>query len=130
MGQFKEVIYLLGPEGFGPRGSSLAESSVVWKRVPFLSSLPERVSLGERPMRVFLRCPDESVELTDILSAPLGIKAVVSSPRELIVKLDGKVRTTIDGTIEVGTTAKGRPPLRVPVVHYVGPLAKSEPSGL
>ncbi len=39
-------------------GRSLAEGYVTWRRVAFLSSMPERVILGPRPVRVFLRCPD------------------------------------------------------------------------
>ena len=65
MGLYKEAIYLTGPGN-----SKHGESSVVWKRVPFLSSVPERVVLGEKAARVFLRCPDESVELTHVISAP------------------------------------------------------------
>jgi hypothetical protein len=94
------------------------EASVSWERVAYLSAAPAKVILGSRPVRVFLRCPDESVELTDVRSAPEGIKAVVSSTRELTVRLAPDAPGVIEGHIEVATTAEGRPPLRVPVVRY------------
>lgn len=103
----------------------LLEAPIVWQRVPFLSSLPDRVALGAHPTRVFLRCPDESVELTGVISAPEGVKAVVSSTRELTVLPKEAVPGTIDGTIVVGTTAADRPPLRIPVVRYAPPLARN-----
>jgi len=114
MGLHKAVILLIGPDG-----STLAESSAVWNRVPFLSSVPERVALGGRPVRVFLRCPDETVELTKVLSAPPGTRAVVSSAREVTVIPADDYKGTISGTVEVGTTSADRSPLRFPVVRYV-----------
>jgi hypothetical protein len=104
-----------------PSGQVLVEVPVVWNRVPYLSSTPERVILGKRAVRVFLRCPDESIELTQVLSAPHGVKAVVSSPREFTVRLDETAPGIIDSLIEVGTTAEGQPPLRIPVVRYYPP---------
>lgn len=101
-----------------PSGAALLDASVVWKRVAFLSTVPDRVILGTRPVRVFLRCPDEGVELTKVLSAPGGIEAVVTSAREITVMPGEHAPAVVDGTIEVGTTAEGRPPLRVPVIRY------------
>jgi hypothetical protein len=101
----------------GPDGRRVIELPVVWHRVEYLSSVPEEVFLGARPYRVFLRCPDERVELTRVLSAPKGIKAVVSSTREVTVMLGDDAPAVIDGIIEVGTTAEGRTPLRIPVVR-------------
>jgi len=100
----------------------LFDLPVVWNRFPFLSAVPARVTLGARPIRVFFRCPDHAVELTKILSAPPGIKAVVSSTREVTISLADDAPGVIDGVVEVGTTAGGRPPLRIPVVRYA-PLA-------
>jgi len=97
----------------------LAEVPVVWRRVSYLSSSPDRVLLGEsRASRVFLRCPDEEIELTRVLSAPEGVTAVISSSRELAVRLTPNAPGVIDGAIEVATTARDRPPLRIPVVRY------------
>jgi hypothetical protein len=85
-------------------------------------------NLGLRPARVFLRCPDESVELTGVVSAPEGIKAVVSSTRELTVMLDDDAPGIIDGVVEVATTAEGRGPLRIPIVRYApGTDSRREP---
>ncbi len=102
----------------GPDGRILGEVPVTWRRVPFLSSAPDRVILGSHPVRVFLTCPEERVELTSVISKPAGIKAVVNSPRELTVMLDEGAAEVIDGAIEVGTTAPGRPPLGIRVVRY------------
>ncbi len=91
---------------------------MVWQRVPYLSSTPAKINLGSRPIRAFLRCPDEAVELTRVLSAPRGIKAVVSSTREVTVAADGDAPEIMSGSVEIGTTAQNRPPLRIPVVRY------------
>jgi len=108
-----------------PGGGVVLEAPIVWKRVPFLSSIPDRVILGTRPVRVFLRCPDERVELTRVLSAPEGIKAVVSSTKEVTVVPGEHSPDVLSGTIEVATTAEGRPPLRIPIVRYQAPAMKS-----
>jgi len=113
LGLHKRIIYLTDQDG-----SILAESSVMWKRVPYLTSLPDRITLGDQARRVFLRCPDEEVELARVISSPPGIETVITSPRELIVGLTDETQATIRGTIEVETTAESHPPLRIPVVHY------------
>jgi len=120
LGAQKRWIYLNDSDG-----KILLETPILWKRVPFLSSVPDRVILGTRPVRVFLRCPDETVELTTVLSAPAGIKAIVSSTREITVTPGEHASGVLDGTIEVGTTAEGRPPLRIAVVRYQSSIAKS-----
>ncbi len=109
-----------------PDGSAVVSEPVVWNRLPFLSSVPSKATLGVQPARVFLRCPDQSVELSRVLSAPDGIKAVVSSPRELTVMLSENAPSVINGIVEVATTAKERPPLRVPVLRYA-PVAQRSP---
>lgn len=116
----KSMVTLTGDDG-----KMLSETSVVWQRVPYLSSTPAKIYLGSRPIRAFLRCPDENVELTRILSVPPGIKAVVSSTREVSVIAEGNSPEIIDGSIEIETTAPNRPPLRIPVVRYA-PLAHRE----
>lgn len=91
---------------------------VVWQRVPFVSSTPERVILGQRPVRVFPRCPDAAVELTRVISSPPGVKAVVSSPRELIVQATDRSPNVLQSVVVVGTTAAQHPSLEVSLVRY------------
>lgn len=117
-GDGRDVIRLVNAAG-----TTVQEVPVLWKRVPFLGCVPSRVSLGTRPVRVFLQCPDESVELTKVVSSPLGIKAVVSSPREVTVALTDGAPNLIDGWVEVSTTSAPRGSLRFQVVRYA-PLAQ------
>jgi hypothetical protein len=84
---------------------------VCGNRVPFLSSIPQQVILGSRPARAFLRCPDRSVELTKILEVPTGIRAVLASPREVLIETADRTQNTIDADVVVATTAIGHPPL-------------------
>lgn len=113
LGMHKEPLTLRTADG-----EVILEVPVAWQRVPFLSTTPDRITLGTQPIRVFLRCPDELVEFTRVTGKPAGVKAVVSSVRELIVTLDEGADEVIDGQIEVGTTATNRPTLRIPVVRY------------
>lgn len=117
-------------DGFGLRsdqfrlvdaaGRDLFQIPATWQRTPYLSSLPERVVLGASQVRVFLRCPDESVEFTEIKQAPNGVKAIIVSPREITVTLDSDPPLVIDQPLEVLTSAAGRPPLQIPIVRYGG----------
>jgi hypothetical protein len=128
--RFTDTIYriTLKAERFGlhksviefvdPKGATLAETSLVWNRLPFLSSVPDRVVLGKAPVRAYLRCRDEAIELVRVVSAPNGVKAVVTSPRQVTVSLDPNHASVIDGSIAVETTAEGQAPLAIPVVHY------------
>jgi hypothetical protein len=102
-----------------PLGRRLAAATVGWDRSKYVDASPGRVVLGRRPVRVFLRCPDPSVELIAVTRAPVGVKAIVSSPRELIVMLDKDPPNQIGGLIEVETTAAAHPSLTVPVLRYV-----------
>ena len=104
---------------------TLIELPVVWKRLEFLSAVPDRVVLGPRPVRAFLRCPDEAVELSRVLSTPEGVKAIITSTRELTVRLTEDAPGVIAGTIEIETTAEGRAPLHIPVVRYSPPIHSS-----
>ena len=88
----------------GDPSQAILSVPVVWQRVPLVSSIPQRVVLGKRPVRVFLRCPDESVELTRVVSSPPGVKAVITSPRELTVQPTDKVPEVLDTVVVVGTT--------------------------
>lgn len=113
LGLHKASIILPGSDNV-----SLVETPIVWEHLAFLSSLPKRVALGTQSVRVFLNCPDESIELTKVLSKPLGISALITSPRELKVSLSDAAPTTLDGVISVETTAQGKGPLQIPVVRY------------
>jgi hypothetical protein len=113
-GLFKEVFRLERPGAEKPG----LEIPVVWTRVGFLSSMPERVYLGPRAARVFLRCPDERVELTRVVSVPRGVKAVVSSPREVSIALADNAPLVLNGAVTVETTMSARDPLRIPVVRF------------
>ncbi|MGC8643605.1 MAG: hypothetical protein ACP5XB_27420, partial [Isosphaeraceae bacterium] len=109
----KESIVLVGADG-----RRILEVPVVWQRFPFLSTVPSRVFLGLQPVRVFLRCLDEDVELASIASAPAGVRATLASSRELTVCLADHAPRIINGEIEVRTTAAARPPLKVLVIRY------------
>ncbi|MDX2037718.1 MAG: hypothetical protein SFX72_13790 [Isosphaeraceae bacterium] len=98
----------------------LASSTIIWKRVPELSSVPERVSLGEKPTRAFLRCSDSSIEIVKVVSTPKGVSAIVASPREIIVKLESGAPSIVEGPIVVETNFRNRQQLRIPVVRYSG----------
>ena len=100
------------------KNHTLVETPLVWQRLPFLSSVPDRVALTSRPARVFLRCPDESVELTRVLSVPPGIKAEFDSPRSIRVTTTEDAPAALQGFIEVETTSAGSEPLRIPVARY------------
>ncbi len=104
-------------------GRQIMATPVVWQRLPFLSTTPNRLCLSSRPVRTFLNCPDESVEVVSIVSAPKGVKAVLASPREVIVTPTTDAPELMDGLIELRTTAQGQGPLKIPVVRYA-PLAK------
>jgi hypothetical protein len=121
LGMHKAILRVLGADG-----KSVAESAIVWKRVPFLSCTPEKVVLGTKPVRVFLRCRDDSVELAQVVRSPEGIKSVISSVRELTVIPTDAASPVINDFIEVRTTADNRPPLRIPVVRYA---PASRPAG-
>ncbi len=108
----------------------IAVSTVVWQRTPFLSSIPDRVALSPQPLRVFLRCPETTVELTRVLRTPPGIRAFVSSPRELTIARDDQAPRVIDGEVEVGTTASGRGNLHIPVVCYAAASASETTEAL
>ena len=73
--------------------------------VPILNARPS--SVGQPTRQGLPRCPDEAVESTRVLSKPEGVKAVISSPRELVFRLDDKAPAVIDGVVEVTTDAQG-----------------------
>jgi hypothetical protein len=113
----------------GAGGRKLVEAPLVWKRLPFLSSAPDRVALTTRPARVFLRCPDESVELTRVLSSPPGVKAELDSPRSIRVTMTDDAPAVLQDFVEVGTTSVGSQTLRVPVVRYAAVATQPDRTG-
>lgn len=113
-------------------GRPILDTPVVWRRLPYLSSTPERVVLAGVPTRVFLRCPDADVELDEIVSVPEGVKAFLTSPREVRVMSDGD--GLVSGLVEVRTTSNDGQTLKIPVVRYgsnagSAPPAAGEPAG-
>lgn len=99
-------------------GKKLAEIPVVWQRLPFLSTVPQTVFLLKGSIRVFLRCPDEAIELERVVSSPKGVEAVIISPREMRIRAVEGAPAKIDGHIEVATNANGKKALRLKVVRY------------
>ena len=66
-------------------GRKVLEVPFLFQRRPFLSSIPDRVVLGEQPIRVRLACPDEKVGMATVNSSPRGVIVRLTSPRELTV---------------------------------------------
>ncbi len=58
------------------------------------------------------------MELVKVLSSPKGVKAVVSSAREVTVSPEPDAPSVVDSAVEVETTAVGRPALKIHVVRY------------
>jgi hypothetical protein len=110
----------------GTADRQVSEATLLIKRRPYLSTTPERVTLGSRPVRAFLVCPDEDVELRRVLQAPAGIRAIVASPREVSVSLKDDAPAVIDGVIDVETSATVGNPLRIRVVRYSAETAGVE----
>ena len=101
------------------RGTSIASFPIYWERHPFLSTVPNRVTLAQRPVRVFLRCPDDAVEFVRVVSAPPGIRAVVAGERELLVRVEDGYAGSVNGAIEAAVN-RNDAIVRIPVVRYVG----------
>jgi len=121
LGMHKSGIQLRSTDG-----RTLVDAPVLWRRLTFLNHTPELVMLSERPVRVFLRCDDEAVELTRVLSETPGVKAVLASPREVSISLSDAAPPVIDGHVTVATNAAGQPPLDIRVIRYspAGPLTQ------
>lgn len=113
LGTHKESILLQQNDG-----RKILEVPVVLQHLPFVSSIPEQVYLGPKSCRVFLRCPDESVELTKITHTPPGVSAVISSPRELVVSLQSTAPAILNDYLSVATSAAGGTVLRVHLIRY------------
>ena len=95
----------------------LLAAPVLWQRLPFIAPTPDRALLGNRPVRIFLRCPDDAVELVKVVKAPPGVKAVVSSTREVLVSLTPDASSTVSGHVEVATTAPRGATMVIPVTR-------------
>ncbi len=121
LGMHKSGIQLRSTDG-----RTLVDAPVLWRRLTFLNHTPELVMLSERPVRVFLRCDDEAIELTRVLSETPGVKAVLASPREVSISLGDGAPPVIDGHVTVATNAAGQPPLDIRVIRYspAGPLTQ------
>lgn len=123
VGDFKEILGIKDAQS-----QTVLECPVSWKRIPYIHSTPERVVLGSRPIRVFLRCPDESAELSKVISAPKGIIAVITSTRELTVRLDDPAPEKVQGVVEVAVVSD-RPDqasLKLPIVRYFPAISENE----
>jgi len=119
LGDHKEVIALKDR-----RDRVLIELPVIWQRIPFLSSAPDRVILGDRPVRVFLRCPDSSVELTRIAAHPAGVNAVISSTREVTVWATEETAAIVDDALTIETSWRDHALLRIPIVRFSPVVSK------
>ncbi len=110
IGTYKRTLQLR------PAGTAvLYEWPIIWTHHEFITGIPERDCIGKKPVRVFLRCPDEQIELTKVVSYPTGVKVMTSSPREIIIGPTGDPRDKVEGYVRVATSdAKGRQ-LAVPV---------------
>lgn len=93
----------------------IVQCPILWTRHPFLACLPSRVLLSRSPIRVFLRCPDDSVELTSVLASPDGVKAVISSPREVMLQRTFEAESAVNGTVDIATSDERHPKLSIPV---------------
>lgn len=112
LGLHRESILLVDDNG-----KMIRETPVVWQRLPFLSSVPDKALLGARPLRCFLRCPDESIELLRVVSMPNGVRAIVTSPREVTISLSPDAPEIINELVEVATNKSGEY-LKIPVVRF------------
>jgi hypothetical protein len=115
-GTYKDELRLVRSNG--RLDVPLVSLPVVWKCTPFLSSTPEKIILGDRPTRAFLRCPDEKIELVKILSSPKGVKILITSSRELTVYAGEDIPGVLDDYVTVQTSAPEPSILRIPIVRY------------
>lgn len=96
----------------------LARATLAWNSLPFLSTTPAYVVLYKNPVRVFLRCPDEDVEFDRVLTTPVGVKARLSSPREVTILASETLADDFRGVVEVSTSAAGQLPVKIPIRKY------------
>jgi hypothetical protein len=99
-------------------GEKITEIPVIWRRTPFVSSSPDTIRLGNQPVRVFLRCPDPAVELVKVVQAPPGVKALITSERELTVSVTDGVAPTIKSELIVETSTQRARHLVIPIIRY------------
>ena len=115
VGNFNDQITISSVEG-----RPVATIPVTWQRRPNLSTSPDRILLGPKSVRVFLASDDETIEFRDVSSVPEGVRAVITSPREITVSLAAPANKLINSHLEVRTTSDSDPLVRVPVIRYVG----------
>ena len=99
-------------------GLILAEIPVGWRRLEFLSTIPDRIILANKSIRVFIRCKDPTVEFESIVSTPLGTSSHISLPRELILDILDTAPPSISDFLVVSTNDKSKPMIRIPVTRY------------
>jgi hypothetical protein len=102
----------------GQKGQKVLSVPIVWQNLPFLSTIPEKAILTDRPSRVFLRCLDETVEIARVLSSPRGVKVVQDSPRSVTFSLTDEAPEILDEYVEIESTSNKHDRLKVPVVRY------------
>ena len=114
LGTRREVIELVENDQI------VIEASVVWKRASYLSTIPERVVLGSRPIRVFLRCTDEDVEFVKVFKNPSHLDVTIVSPREISI-MANQSRLEQDSekewVVEVLTSSPKQRTLKFPVTR-------------
>jgi hypothetical protein len=98
-------------------GEQIVEMPVVFNIIPFISTVPDKLILTQSPSRVFMRCPDDSIEFGSIVSSPEGILAVIVSPRELRISIRPEYSKAINGVIMTKTLI-GSHMMNIPVSYY------------
>ncbi|MGC8642626.1 MAG: hypothetical protein ACP5XB_22440, partial [Isosphaeraceae bacterium] len=113
LGTFRDAISLVDS-----KGAAIKELPLLWERHPYIYCVPERALLSKKPTRVFLRCPDDRLEATKILSAPPGVGATITSPREVTISLSPSARGKIASHVDVATSDKLHPKFSIPVAKF------------
>lgn len=107
-------------DAVGQDGRSLSGSSIVWQRRAFLSAAPMQILLAGHQIRVFLHSQDEKTSFTKVKAAPLGVTAVLVSPRELTVARVNDQSSKQDGQIQIETDDREHPLVSIDLVHADG----------
>ena len=113
LGTFRDAISLVDS-----KGAAIKELPVLWERHPYIYCVPERALLSQKPTRIFLRCPDDRLEATKILSAPPGVGATITSPREVTISLSPSAKGKIASQVDVATSDTRHPRFSIPVAKF------------
>ncbi len=117
LGDHRKEVQLVDDSGI-----SLAHAFVLWHRTPAVTTVPQKVYLADRPVRVFMRARDDEFEFIRIVEAPPGVDVIITSRREVTVTPSKHAPTKISGETVVETNkpiASFDPVVRIPVVRYV-----------